>query len=420
MNHHDFVHTEGENFAERRKKQAAARIDDEISAVLRAFDWHPERRTAFERLVNTVRSRTDLLRPTSGQGSHGWVAPVFLVNRLRNLASRQRHWIAPCETWQPFAGNLRPVFRSLAQHLLARYPVPGFMDAVWDLPAGPGSFRQQAWYIRFGQGAAMRDLNLPIALTRRMEHHVRQASDHYTVAQALRYGETRGLGGSERLAREIIRGRLGQNTRHPAFWRTVIALFVRQGDLQLQHVNPIIDFIDVNKFDGQEVPTADGSELRPPLWPHFSIEGRTMASLLRLTETWHADLSNKKDVLKLSWLSSGIQGYRFLERRGSEQSDLDWTISELLGSDALYAEGRALHHCVYVYSKTCKQGETTIWSLRLRVNDQEKSMATIEVIPRRRSIVQARAKCNLPVIGRSREIIHAWADQEGLTYDVAA
>lgn len=89
------------------------------------------------------------------------------------------------------------------------------MDSVWDLPTGPEGFRQQSWYIRLGRGASFRALNLPLVLTRKMEHYVRQAPDHYTVSQALRYGETRGLGGSEELAREIVAGRLGQKIEHP-------------------------------------------------------------------------------------------------------------------------------------------------------------------------------------------------------------
>src|SRR5574340_1241534 len=38
----------------------------------------------------------------------------------------------------------------------------------------------------------------------RMEHFTRSAPDHYTVWQALRYGEVRGLGGCERMARELV------------------------------------------------------------------------------------------------------------------------------------------------------------------------------------------------------------------------
>ena len=63
---------------------------------------------------------------------------------------RQNHWIRPCESWRPETENLRQAFRSLAFHLLMRYPVPGFMDSVWDLAAGPGGFRQQSWTFASG------------------------------------------------------------------------------------------------------------------------------------------------------------------------------------------------------------------------------------------------------------------------------
>ena len=68
----------------------------------------------------------------------------------------------------------------------------------------------------------------------------------------------------------------------------------------------------------------------------------------------------------------------------------------------------------YWYAQRCRQGETTIWSLRLRVDGQEKRMATIEVNPRKRTIIQARAKCNLRPGGRSYEIMRQWAAAAGL------
>jgi hypothetical protein len=159
----------------------------------------------------------------------------------------------------------------MAFHLLIRYPVPGFMDSVWDLAVGPEGFRQQSWFIRLGRGASFRSLNLPPVLTRNMEHYVRQAPDHYTVSQALRYGETRGLGGSEVLAREIVVGRLGQRIEHSEFWRTVLWFFLAHPETPLEQVNPIIDFIHANKFAGEEVVTEHGMRPRPAPWPDFSI-----------------------------------------------------------------------------------------------------------------------------------------------------
>ena len=407
-----------ESLGRRKKERDAVRIDAAIKIALDELDDYTERRTAFLRLVDCVRARTPLLKPTLGHGTPGWTAPVYLINRLKNLAGRQSHWIRPCESWQAGVSNVRPAFQSLAHHLLAHYPVPGFMDSAWDLPNGPEAFRQQSWYIRLGRGVRFRALNLPFNITRNMEHYVRQAPDHYSMSQALRYGETRGMGGSDKLAREVAVGRLGQRIERPDFWRTVLAFFVAHPEMSLEHVNPVVDFIHANKFAGDEVLTEGGHEIRNAPWADFSIKGRTLKSILRLVSAWHADPAISKNGGWCSWGKSGIQGYRFLEKRPEEEGDRDWTILELLDSGALQAEGRAMHHCVYSYADRCRRGETTIWSLRLRVNGHEKRIVTVEVNPHRRSIIQARSKCNRQPVGRSGEIIRQWAAWAGLQLKV--
>jgi hypothetical protein len=407
-----------DSFGRRKREQDSTRVDAAIKAALDELDHHPQGRTAFLSLLGCVRGRTSVLKPTSGRGTPGWVAPLFLLNRLKNLATRHNHWIRPCETWQPPRGSLRIVFRSLAAHLLTYYPVPGFMDSAWDWPNGPESFRQQSWFIRLGRGASFRSLNLPLTLTRRMEHYLRQAPDHYSVSQALRYGETRGMGADEKVAREIAVGRLGQRIERPDFWRTVIRFFVAHPEMQVEHINPIIDFIHANKFAGDEVLTTDGMGLQTPPRPDFSMEGRSLKSILKLVSKWHADLGITKNAPWCSWRKSGLNGYRFLEKHPAEEGDRDWTIVELLDSAALHSEGQAMHHCVYTYVNRCRRGETTIWSLRLRAGGEEKRMVTIEVNPHKRAIVQARAKCNRWPGTRSSEILRQWASATGLSLAV--
>jgi hypothetical protein len=107
-----------------------------------------------------------------------------------------------------------------------------------------------------------------------------------------------------------------------------------------------------------------------------------------------------------------------LEKRDGEEKDRDWSIQEILENRALQAEGRAMRHCVYSYANQCWRGETTIWSLRLRINDQEKSMVTIQVDPRKRAIIQARAKCNMRPGVQSNEIIRQRAAWAGLQFDL--
>ena len=397
-----------------RDQAAAARIDAEIKRVRNQLYLRPDRRAAFEGLVNCVRTRTHLLRPTPGQGRPGWVAPVFLLKRLQNLADRRSHWLRPCENWRPAGENLRPMFRSLACHLLAHYAVPGFMDSVWDLPPGPESFRRQSWYIRLGRGASFRNLNLPLVLTRRMEHFVRHAPDHYTVEQALRYGEVLGSGGSDKLAGQIALGALGRKIQHPEFWRTVILFFIHHSEMEIELVNLMVDFIQANKFAGETVLTEQGTAYRPAPWADFSIKGRTPGSMMRLVREWNLDLNEKKPSQGFSWGASPINWFRFLEQGEAAEGPREWSIRELLTSAELYAEGRALRHCIYTYALKCRDGKSTIWSLRLLVNGIEKRMATIEVDPHKRAIIQTRTKCNRYAGARSQEMIRQWAAVAGL------
>jgi hypothetical protein len=389
-----------ESIGNRQKVQNI--VDIAIKMARDELCTHKERQEAFMRLLECVHLRKAVLEPASCRN-------VFLVNRLKHLAERQAHWIRPCETWWPETSNIRLATRSLAHHLLAYYPVPGFMDSAWDIQSGPAAFLQQVWFIRLGRGASFRSLNLPFVLTRAMEHYVRQAPDHFTAMQALRYGETRGLGGSETLAREVAGSRLGQRIECPQFWRTVITFLVEQGEAALGHVGPIADFIQANKFPTEVVLTGDHVQIRAPTWPDFSMKGRTLKSVLRLVTEWHGDLAAGGRGDFVSWRKSGIEGYHIIERR-DDDDNFEWIIEELLDNGALLVEGREMRHCVYSYYPKCWRGETTIWSLRLRTGGREKRMATIEVNPPRRSIIQVRAKCNRPVGTRTSEVITQWAE----------
>ena len=108
------------------------------------------------------------------------------------------------------------------------------------------------------------------------------------------------------------------------------------------------------------------------------MKGGTLNSMLRLVSSWHSDLAANKPDNSFSWAASAIQGYRFLEKGPEEEHDREWTVQELVDSGTLRLEGRARHHCVYSYADHCRRGETMVWSLRLRVNGQEKRMVTIE------------------------------------------
>ena len=73
-----------------------------------------------------------------------------------------------------------------------------------------------------------------------------------------------------------------------------------------------------------------------------------------------------------------------------------------------------MRHCVYTYASKCRRGETTIWSLRLRVSSKEKRVATIEVHPSKGEIIQIRAKRNMHAGLDASQVIRQWAELAGL------
>jgi len=142
------------------------------------------------------------------------------------------------------------------------------------------------------------------------------------------------------------------------------------------------------------------------------MEGRTLVSILRLVRSWNPDLDGGSKS-GFSWERSNIQAYRYVERRRDEP-DLEWSIVELLNSSALHAEGRAMHHCVFTYADKCRSRDSSIWSLRLRIDGGEKRITTIEVDPRCRAIVQLRGKWNRAPGRHAHAIIGQWAAHAGI------
>jgi hypothetical protein len=71
-----------------------------------------------------------------------------------------------------------------------------------------------------------------------------------------------------------------------------------------------------------------------------------------------------------------------------------WTITELLDSHALVAEGRSMQHCVATYVSSCLHGKSSIWAMEVETDGERRKMLTVEVDPARKVICQARGKRN--------------------------
>ena len=171
------------------RQMAKRQLDDSIHAGRSLAAGHGGGVLAYERLLRHVQTRTTLLHPSGRAGDN---RSVFNAGLLA-LALYHGDWLRPVESWQPVQQNAWPQFSSLAQHLLARCPVPPFMTSAWfDLPPGK-KLPQHDWYKHLGCGESIRTARLPLRLTRAMAHLFTQAPHHYSAVAALRWAQVRGV-----------------------------------------------------------------------------------------------------------------------------------------------------------------------------------------------------------------------------------
>jgi hypothetical protein len=390
---------------------AKRQLDDSIHAGRSLAGRHDGALPAYERLLQQVQTRTNLLHPSDRAAD----SRNALNAGLLALALHHVDWLRPIEAWSPTRQNAWPLFTNLAHHLFALYPVPAFMTSVW-FDSLPGQvLPQHGWYKLLGQGRNIRTAPLPLHLTQAMAHLFAQAPHHYTAIAALRWAQVRGLGGGEALARAVVGTRLGKVLENEDFWESVLHFFINHASLDLAQVGPVVDFLEHQKFEWREGVSPEGVfGKQPPPLPDYSMKGRTAASILRQVEEWHKRLGQDANRPSLSWRRSRFKSFRLVEGSEAQGNMRVWTITELLTSRALYLEGQAMRHCVATYAERCARRQTSIWSMQVENQQGRHRVLTIEVDLPKRTVCQARRKCNRLPQAVEREPMERWAAEEGL------
>ncbi len=393
------------------RQTAKQLLDGSIHAARSLARRHDRAIPAYERLLRQVQRQTTLLRTSERPRDYR----TSLNAGLLALALHHADWLRPAETWFPTTPKTWPQFTSLAHHLFARYPVPPFMTSVWfDLPPGE-ILPQHGWYKHLGLGHSIRTAGLPLRFTKAMAHLFTHAPHHYTAVAALRWAQVRGLGGDEALARAVLGTRLGKALANEDFWESVLHFFINHPALALAQVGPVVDFLQHQKFEWQEGVSQEGVfGKQPPPRPDYTMKGRTVASLLRQVEEWHRQLGQDTHQPSVAWRHSPFKDFRLVEGREALGNVRVWTITELLTSRELFVEGRAMRHCVATSAERCLRRQTSIWSLQVENQRGRQRVLTIEVDVPKRTVCQARRKCNRLSQAIEREIVGRWAAQEGL------
>lgn len=384
------------------KKQCShgAYLEQHVYLLDKAFNEMKDRKTFYSFLIH-VEKNSKLL------------GDEYFIRGLISLGRFQKKWIRSVEDWKPNSHNRDRQFGSLCRHLLALYDVPSFMDYVW---FGTKK-KQQQWFIYIGQGMNVRKIpNLPVTLTKKMAHCFMQAPVDYSIYAALRWGQVMALGGDKRLVHALRETRLVRSFANDEFWLSVIRFFIHHPMLDRAQVNPIIDYIHYQKYQNQVVFIDRGvAEDRGPLQPGFSMKKRNPETLLKQVENWHTRLRKERKKVNLKWTRFGHADFELKEGRGTSGAKKMWRIRELLSSDELIAEGRAMHHCVSSYAYSCKIGRTSIWAMDREIHSVRTRHVTIELLNKEKRIVQVRGKRNRFATDQEKKIIRRWAASMGYT-----
>lgn len=378
-------------------------LDHAVSAAHRGWA-ELEARAAFVELLAAARGRSDLLVHAPVATPDGWRFEA--LDALVHLARWWREQRAPIATWAGAHGHPRVVLSALAAHLFALYPTPRFLTAVW-WDRGDDGDAWRAHAIAIGRGASVRTLPLPLPLTRAMAHHFLATADHVPVRPALRWAEVSGLGGEPGLGLAIAMSRLGTDFTDPGYWRPALAWLARWShEVPPDRLGPILDYFEAMR----------AAAPRPP------VAGSTPASLWRRVTAWHVALGQAASG-DVEWAATGWPPLRVREPVAGDRA-VCWDLVELCDAAALAVEGQRMRHCVAMYRWWCQRGQASIWTLRRRVDVGEqlgapRSVATIEVDPRTRRIVQVRGPANHRPVRAGVALVRQWAAAAGLGWDPA-
>lgn len=338
----------------------------------------------------------------------GILTRAELVPAVAALTRLYQHRRRALADWRPQRRNAFRQLYSLVRHLFDEFEdVPGWVVEAW----ATGQLTQHnvdmaLLTVHVGSGKSLRSFpGLPVPLSRRLEHEMREAPYQYTLVPALRYAQ---LAASRALAllQPLLATPLGREiSPQDAFWLSVVEFF---------RATPLVDYWQLGPVcEWLEVVRTVGTNGEPP-HPGFSLKGRSMATVLAQAGQWH----RRTHRARAYWgynvaLSSAWDGLPVTNYAPPEAGRVQ--ITQLLSYAALVEEGSAQKHCVSSYVYSCLRGRCGIFSLR--VNGAR--ALTLEVRANRQ-LVQIRGRENRRPTEQELHWLRQWAGAAGLSISATA
>ena len=348
----------------------------------------------FQKLGSKAKSRDkeifkDMLEHLNGSAKVA--LDEAFIQAAYNMLLFRAHWRKDVFTWKARSKQTSAQMMELAEYLFCLYTVPTFLyKAFYECT----NLLYIEWFLHIGSGKKVKEIGkVPIPFTQKMAHYFLQVPFKYSVVEALRWAQVKGLGGDDKLAERIAFSWIATKPYNDEyFWNEFLLLLVNSGMFNHDKLIELIDYVREAKREHAA----------------YSLKGRTLQSLSRHSDEWH----NRFAIYKgnQAWKPCGIEGYK--DDRKKEKV----VLQELTEAAMLREEGKTMKHCVASYAFYCAKGKTAIYSLRkVSGGILVETLATIEVNLSLRRIVQAKAKMNKPISEEAKHYLYEWADLQQLS-----
>lgn len=312
------------------------------------------------------------------------------------------------------AYSLDRQIEEFVSHLFVRYSVPRFLlrsvltpegrELVLREPKAKAHQKQKRAVVEWerslfyaaAQGQSVAKL-LTDHLTKKEAHWFMQAPDEYSVAQNILWARLAAHGVNPDVARllmtrvctsETLRALGGRSTD---LWRFFGHYGAQMTPTTQRH---LIDFVIAMSNQA-----------------NFSFKGRTLRSMIKLSQEWHR--MNR-------WGSLGaFCRWPSLFEPWEVRTTTMWVRAvELVSNRDLHEETRRQMHCVFTYLSQCMRGEARIvrvsWLADTMTGYHEMTRVTVEVCVHTKTVVQALGRANRSLSDEERRVIRLWASANGL------
>ena len=369
-----------QGFKRQRKREEIQGSEDTYNKVMAAYEKAPSKRK-LKRIDPKKREYT------------------YIETLLGKVFINPKLYIRSPEEWKSKSYNIEKQKIDFIKWIYCKYKVPSFMFTLLD-GSTTSNYEKEIyfkWFICIAQGGSFYKLTKDV-FTKKEAHTFLNISNNKEVRYNIWLAKCITIGLETKLSNVLV-NKLNLRNYESNYFNEVIAFFKRyEKDIDCNTIADVTDFLLTKSNDKD-----------------FSLKGRTISSVIRLTNEWHIELNKLKDGSQYTWVGLDIptSTWRFPKL----ENDI-WEIRQLTTSKQLRHEGKVMHHCVASYAYSCSKGLSTIFTMEHynAIENKQEKCVTIEVSMSTKRIVQVRRRLNKPPTATENKIISKWAFKYGLKY----